>query len=119
MIDSKRLLKDTLSKVAIEQRKELGLPVDRYVNIEEALSDLSGDEIVDEPEFSGYKTCKYLPPQSVYQEMMRKNTEGWVTPTSHRFNKHSRKVIDLYNLAHKTQKPGRLSKEFLYENGCH
>ena len=119
VIDSKRLLKDTLSKVAIEQRKELGLPVDRYVNIEEALSDLSGDEIVDEPEFSGYKTCKYLPPQSVYQEMMRKNTEGWVTPTSHRFNKHSRKVIDLYNLAHKTQKPGRLSKEFLYENGCH
>lgn len=119
VIDSKRLLKDTLSKVAIEQRKELGLPVDRYVNIEEALSDLSGDEIVDEPEFSGYKTCKYLPPQSVYQEMMRKNTEGWETPTSHRFNKHSQKVIDLYNLAHKTQKPGRLSKEFLYENGCH
>lgn len=51
--------------------------------------------------------------------MMRKNTEGWETPTSHRFNKHSQKVIDLYNLAHKTQKPGRLSKEFLYENGCH
>ena len=43
----------------------------------------------------------------------------WDTPTSHRFNKHSQKVIDLYKLAHKTQKPGRLSKEFLYENGCH
>lgn len=119
VIDSKRLLEDALSKVAIEQRKELGLSVNRYVNIEEALSDLSGDEIVDEPEFLGYKTCKYLPPQSVYQEMMRKNTEGWDTPTSHRFNKHSQKVIDLYDLAHRTQKPGRLSKEFLYENGCH
>lgn len=119
VIDSKRLLEDTLSNVAIEQRKELGLPINRYVNSEEALSDLSGDEIVDEPEFPGYKTCKYLPPQSVYQEMMRKNTEGWDIPTSHRFNKHSQKVIDLYNLAHRTQKPGRLSKEFLYENGCH
>lgn len=119
LIDSKRLLEDALSIVAIEQRKELGLPVNRYVNIAEALSDLSGDEIVDDPEFPGYKTCKYLPPQSVYQEMMRKNTKGWETPTSHRFNKHSQKVIDLFDLAHRTQKPGRLSKEFLYENGCH
>ena len=119
IIDSKRLLEDTLSKVAIEQRKELGLPTDRYVNIEEALSDLSGDELVDDPEFSGYKTCRYLPTQSAYQEMMRKNTEGWEIPTSHRFNKHSQKVIDLYDLAHRTQRPGRLSKEFLYENGCH
>lgn len=119
LLDSKRLLEDTLSKVAIEQRKELGLPVDRYVNVEEALSDLSGDELVDDPEFSGYKTCRYLPPQSAYQEMMRKNTEGCGIPTSHRFNKHSQKVIDLYDLAHRTQRPGRLSKEFLYENGCH
>lgn len=119
VIDAKQLLEDALSKVAVEQRKELGLPIDRYVNVEEALSDLSGNEIVDEPEFPGYKTCKYLPPQGIYQEIMRKNTEGWDTPTSHRFNKHSQKVIDLYNFAHRTQKPGRLSKEFLYENGCH
>lgn len=118
-IDSKRLLEDTLAQVAKEQRMELGLPTDRYVNIEEALSDLSGDEIVDEPEFPGYKTCKYLPPTGVYQQLMRRNTDGWETPTSHRFNKHNPNVIALYDLAHKTQKPGRLSKEFLYENGCH
>lgn len=118
-IDSKRLLEDVLAQVGKEQRIELGLPTDRYVNVEEALSDLAGEEVVDEPEFSGYKTCKYLPPTGVYQRLMRENTEGWETPTSHRFNKHSPKVVELYVLAHKTQKPGRLSKEFLYENGCH
>lgn len=118
-INAKRLIEDTLSKIAVEQKKELGLPIDRYVNIEEAISDLAGDEIADEPEFPGYKTCKYLPVHGIYQKLMRRNTENWEIPTSHRFNKHSQKVIALYDLAHKTQKPGRLSKEFLYENGCH
>jgi len=118
-IEVKRLLEDTLAKVAIEQRKELNLPIDRYVNIEEALGDLAGEEYVADPEFPNYKTCKYLPAESVYQKMMRRNTENWEIPTSHRFNKHSQKVVELYELAHKTQQPGRLSKEFLYENGCH
>lgn len=118
-VDAQRLLQDTLKGVSIEQRKELGLPTDRFVNIEEAISDLAGDDIIDDPEFPGFKTCKYLPAKGVYQNMMRNNTEGWEAPTSHRFNRHSQKVIDLLTLAHETQKPGRLSKEFLYENGCH
>ncbi|MCQ2195874.1 MAG: DNA cytosine methyltransferase [Paludibacteraceae bacterium] len=118
-LDVKKLLEDTLAKVAVQQRKELNLPTDRYVNIEEALGDLAGTENVADNEFPDYQTCKYLPAQSVYQKMMRDKTKDWEVPTSHRFNKHSAKVVALYDLAHKTQQPGRLSKEFLYENGCH
>ena len=40
-------------------------------------------------------------------------------PNCHRFNRHSQKVIQLYKKALETQPAGRLSKEFLYENGCH
>jgi len=50
---------------------------------------------------------------------MRKGVLNQEIPTCHRFNKHSQKLIALYDKAHKTQLPGRLSKEFLYENGCH
>ena len=40
-------------------------------------------------------------------------------PTCHRFNNHSAKSIALYAKALETQPAGRLSKEFLYDNGCH
>lgn len=103
----------------MEQRKELGLPVDRYVNIEEAISDLAGTEMVDEPEFPKYRTCKYLPPVSAYQHIMRANCLDQEVPSSHRFNNHNQKAIALYNKAHETQPAGRLSREFLYDNGCH
>ncbi len=118
-IDAAKLFRDTLAKVATEQRKELGLAIDRYVNVEEAISDLAGDEMVSDPEFPNYKTCKYLKIGSSYQKIMRKNVLLQEIPTSHRFNKHSQKIIDLITLAHKTQSPGRLRKEFLYENKCH
>ena len=118
-LDSKRLFEDILEKVGIDQRKEFHLSTDRYVNVEEAISDLAGDEIVEDAEFPGFQTCKYLPPIGAYQKLMRKDADGKDVPTSHRFNRHNQKVIDLYRLALDTQPPGRLSKEFLYENGCH
>ena len=40
-------------------------------------------------------------------------------PNCHRLNNHSEKAIALYKKALATQPPGRLTKEFLYENGCH
>lgn len=112
------LLKDVLAKVAISQRKELGLPINRYVTVGEALSDLSGGEIVDEPEFPGYKTCTYRPIESNYQKLMRRNTDKQI-PTVHRFNKHGPRIVELYQKAISTQPPGRISKEFLFDNGCH
>jgi DNA (cytosine-5)-methyltransferase 1 len=89
------------------------------VNVGEAISDLSGASVIDDPEFKGYKTCKYLQPKSSYQVLMRRNTPATAIPNCHRFNNHSKKSISLYQKALDTQPVGRLTKEFLYENGCH
>ncbi|MCL1820394.1 MAG: DNA cytosine methyltransferase [Oscillospiraceae bacterium] len=118
-LSAEALLHDALNVVGKEQRTALRLSTDRYVNVGEAISDLAGDSQVDDPEFHGYKTCEYLPVQSTYQELMRKNISPQIIPNCHRFNNHSNKTIELYKKALKTQPVGRLSKEFLYENGCH
>lgn len=118
-LDVTRLLQDLLQKVGQEQRTELGLATDRYVNVREALGDLAGDEKVRDEEFPAYSTCTYLPAKTSYQRLMRRNMRGKKVPSCHRFNRHSAKLVALYNKAHETQPAGRLSKEFLYENGCH
>lgn len=118
-IDAAKLLQDILADIGIKQRAELNLALDRYVNVEEAIGDLSGDEVVADPEFPKYNSCKYLPVSSTYQQLMRQHMNLHEVPTCHRFNNHSQKTIDLYMKAHATQPAGRLSKEFLYENGCH
>ena len=118
-LDVVRLLQDTLAITGIEQRKHFGFSTERYVSVGEAISDLAGDTFVEEPEFSGYKTCEYLAPITAYQKFMRSLCIYDTIPTSHRFNKHSDKVIKLYKKAQATQPAGRLSKEFLYANGCH
>ena len=51
--------------------------------------------------------------------MMKKNKKNTEVPSCHRFNNHSSKSVALYKKALETQPAGRLSKEFLYENGCH
>ncbi len=118
-LDVGKLLQDIMLQIGMEQRKELGFATDRYTNVDEAISDLSGEVIIPEPEFANYKTCKYLPMESAYQRLMRKNIPDEDTPNCHRFNNHNEKVVALYKKAHETQPAGRLSKEFLYENGCH
>ena len=118
-VDAAALLTDYLAKVSYEQCLKFGLPTERYVNIEEAISDLSGENTVEDPEFPKYKTSLYLPPTSKYQKLMRKNSMSRRVPNCHRFNNHSMKSIALYKKALETQPAGRLTKEFLYANGCH
>lgn len=113
------LLQDTLAETAIEQRRRLGLPVTHNVTVGEAISDLAGDELIRDPEFPAFKSCDYLPAKSAYQKLMRKKVHKGDKPNCHRFNRHSAKLIALYEKAHATQPAGRLSKEFLYANGCH
>ena len=118
-INVSTLVEDVLAKMAHLQREELNLPTNRYVTAGEALSDLAGADLVEDPEFKGYMTCKYLPAASTYQDLMRRNLAQECIPTSHRFNKHSEKLINVFTKAQTTQPAGRLSKEFLYENGIH
>lgn len=118
-INVQDLLKHVLKKVGMEQRRELGLPTDRFTNIGEAIGDLSGSDVVTDPEFPKYQTCRYLKPKTAYQLLMRENMGSEALPTCHRFNRHSEKAVTLYRKAIETQPAGRLSKEFLYANGCH
>lgn len=118
-INVTQLLQDQLQNVSINQRKKFNLPTDRYVNIDEAISDLSGNEMVTDPEFPKFKTVRYIHPNSPYQKLMRKNLQDEEIPNCHRFNNHSAKSVSLYEKALETQPAGRLSKDFLYENGCH
>lgn len=113
------LMKFVLAKIGLEQRKELGLPVDGFTTVGEAISDLAGCESIPDAEFPGYMTCKYLPATSTYEKLMRHDISEDEIPNCHRFNRHSDKVVQLYKKALDTQPAGRLSKEFLYENGCH
>lgn len=118
-IDVQGLFTQVLKEVGIEQRRNLGLPTERYVTVGEAISDLAGSCMVSDPEFPNYSTCRYLKPKSAYERLMRMGMEAGSLPTCHRFNKHSEKAVTLYRKAIATQPAGRLSKEFLYENGCH
>lgn len=118
-IDAARLLQDELANAAKIQKKELRLPMERPVNVQEAIGDLSSEIAIQDEEYPAFKSANYLPAQGAYQKLMRSKVKSGERPNCHRFNRHSDKVINLYEKAHATQPAGRLSKEFLYANGCH
>ena len=109
------LLKATLAKASVELRETLGLPLERPVNVDEALHDLAGTDYLTCPDSPKFQSAYYLSPRSTFAKLMRKSVKSNV-PNSHRFSEHGEKVKGLYELAHATQKPGRLSKTFLSNN---
>ncbi|MGL5666550.1 MAG: DNA cytosine methyltransferase [Shewanella sp.] len=110
------ILEREYKKAGREIREELDLPLDRPVTIGEAIDDLSGDEYVECPDSPKFKSAKYLSANSSYQKAMRAKKRKGEVPNSHRFSQHGEKVLALYKNALATQKPGRLSKEFLLKN---
>lgn len=110
------ILEKEYKRAGMQIRKSLGLPLDRPVNIGEAIDDLSGDELVSCPDSPKFESSKYLSINSNYQKAMRKGLRDGEIPNSHRFSKHGDKVLKLYMNALKTEKPGRLSKNFLVAN---
>lgn len=113
----KRLFEHSLKDAATHVRNHHGVPLNRPITVGEALEDLWGGNRVpcpDSPEFesSVYKTAK-----SAYAKFMRRGIRAGRVPNSHRYSRHGERIQALYNLAHETQPPGRLSKEFLLENG--
>jgi DNA (cytosine-5)-methyltransferase 1 len=115
-VDPAKLLEHEYKNAGLIIRKELGLPLDRPITIGEAIDDLSGSELVECPDSPKFKSAKYLEPNSVYQKVMRKGAKTGDIPNSHRFSQHGGKVLALYENALRSQKPGRLSKEFLQQN---
>ncbi len=112
-----RALKEELARAAADVRKKHALPLDRHISVHEAIDDLAGDERVPCPDSVGYDAGTYRPARSAYAKFMRVGIAKNAVPNSHRFTKHGPEVRALYELAHRTQPNGRLSKQFLLSAG--
>lgn len=106
-----------LSDAAQHIRSKYGLPADGDVTVSQAISDLDGNKVIECPDSPGFLAGTYGPARSAYAKLMREGVKRGQQPDSHRFSKHGDRVRNLYQLAHETQPPGRLSKAFLLENG--
>lgn len=102
---------------ATKTRTEHGLPLSGEITVEDAIADLAGGELINCPDSAGYMAGGYLPAKSAYARLMREGVKKGEHPNSHRMTKHGPAVRALYELAHATQRPGRLTKEFLLQNG--
>lgn len=83
----------------------------------DALGDLHGGSRVVCPDSVKFESATYTDPKSAFATAMRRKLPNGSIPNSHRFSLHGPKIRELYDLAHQTQPPGRLSKEFLLANG--
>lgn len=110
-------LKIELAHAAVAVKKKHGLPADRPVTVREAIDDLADNVRIPCPDSAGYDAGIYGPAQSSYAKLMRAGLPKAAVPNSHRFTKHGPSVQALYELAHRTQPNGRLSKEFLLSAG--
>ena len=114
--DLKLTFGDMLSKSAVAVRQHWGLHETRNVTAKEAIGDLTGGVRVECPDSTEFESAVYTKAVSAYARAMRRGKKTGSTPNSHRFSKHGERIQGLYNLAHQTQPPGRLSKAFLLEN---
>ena len=107
---------DILNKSAVDVRQHWGLHETRNVTAKEAIGDLTGGVKAACPDSPEFEPALYTKAESAYARAMRRGKKTGSTPNSHRFSKHGERIQALYNLAHQTQPPGRLSKAFLLEN---
>ncbi|SEK03673.1 DNA (cytosine-5)-methyltransferase 1 [Sphingobium sp. AP50] len=106
-----------LAEAAKAVRLEHGLPADGNISVKDAIDDLSSARLVPSPDSPRFKSGIYTSAKSAYAKLMREGVPSGAIPDSHRMTIHGETVRELYELAHSTQKPGRLSKEFLLANG--
>lgn len=106
-----------LRNASKQVRARHDLPADRPITVKEAISDLAGTKRVPCPDSSGFEAGTYTVAKSHYAKLMREGLPAEALPNSHRFSKHGPGIQRLYELAHRTQPRGRLSKTFLLENG--
>jgi len=93
------------------------LPLDRPVTVREAIDDLSARHRVacpDSPKFDG---GTYQAATSAFAQLLRRGIPETAIPNSHRFSKHTKPILDFYNLVHQRKMFGRLPKTFLVEQG--
>lgn len=105
-----------LASSALAVRQARGLKLTGDISAEEAIHDLHGGELKPCPDSLKFESSAYTKPLSAYAKAMRCGIKTGSTPNSHRFSLHGERIKHLYDLAHRTQNPGRLSKSFLLEN---
>lgn len=105
-----------LASSALSVRRSRGLQLSGDITAEEAIHDLHGGELKPCPDSLKFESSAYTKPISAYAKAMRCGIKTGSIPNSHRFSLHGERIKELYDLAHRTQKPGRLSKSFLLEN---
>lgn len=115
--DLSKQLQEAMEHVRIGMLKKLGLPLDRTINVREAIEDLSGKNRVPCPDSPKFLSGTYTDATSSYAQLLRHSIPNTEIPNSHRFSYHGARIHKLYALAHETQPHGRLSKEFLLNCG--
>ena len=111
------LMETALADAAVAVKEKHGLSLDRAVTVEEAIHDLAGEKRVVCPDSTKFESTPYKAAKSRYAKLMRRGLRTGTIPDSHRFSKHGPRITRLYELAHETQPPGRLSKQFLLDSG--
>lgn len=111
----KKLLASSLEDAALRVRGMWKLG-NNEISAIDALGDLHGGTRVICPDSEKFESSTYTKARSAYAQAMRRGLPTKAIPDSHRFSVHGERIQTLYRLAHETQPPGRLSKEFLLEN---
>lgn len=112
----KQLFAHALDHAAHRVREAWKLGKDE-ISALDALNDLHGGARVVCPDSEKYESALYSNARSAYAVAMRRGLSNKAIPNSHRFSVHGERIHELYSLAHATQEPGRLSKDFLLANG--
>lgn len=108
-------LKKTLDELRSDFLARHGLPVDRYVTVSEAISDLgkNGKTIIDchdEDSPSGFNEIVYRGPESFYQNLMHSNT-GSKHLNSNRLVNHKDSTVERFQkIINTCEKGGYMSK---------
>lgn len=95
----------------------LGLKASRSVTVREAIDDLDSAERVTCPDSHKFQAGTYKKASSRYSELLRKGMPDGAIPDSHRFSKHTERILEFYQKVHDSGLWGRLPKEFLRTHG--
>jgi DNA (cytosine-5)-methyltransferase 1 len=87
------------------------------VTIADALDDLFNEAVVPTPDNLKYNSPLYRESNSEYSALMRAHSDSMRVPDSHRLSLHTGNVTHLFQEAHRTQKAGRLPRQFLLDMG--
>lgn len=116
--DINELFDSALSDSRDLMLRQLRLPGKRRITAREAIDDLDGDQQVICPDSPKFMSGTYKGPAAGrFAQLMRGSISSNDVPDSHRFSVHGSRILAMYELAHSTQKRGRLPASFMLRFG--